>query len=80
MSLSRQERILLHKKSQAPHTGVGTPSNLEGKDGDTAYRRLPGVGIVHYIKRDGEWQALSSTDRMPAERSQYEFLEVLDPV
>ena len=69
MSLSRQERILLHKKSQAPHTGVGTPSNLEGKDGDTAYRRLPGVGIVHYIKRDGEWQALSSTDRMPAKRS-----------
>jgi len=69
MALSRQERILLHKKSQSPHTGVGAPSNLEGKDGETAYRRLPGVGTVHYIKRDGEWQALSSTDRMPAKRS-----------
>ena len=69
MSLSRQERILLHKKAQTPLTGEGAPSKLDGKEGDVAYRRLSGVGIVHYIKRNGEWQALSSTDKMPAERA-----------
>jgi len=69
MALTRQERILLHKKAQTPLTGVGAPSKLDGKDGDVAYRRLSGVGVVHYIKRNGEWQALSSTDKMPAERA-----------
>jgi hypothetical protein len=68
MALSRQERLLLHKKAGVPISGRGAPSNEDGKEGETAYRTLSGVGTVHYIKKNGEWQALSSTDRMPAER------------
>ena len=68
MALSRQERLLHHKKAGVPISGRGAPSKDDGKEGDVAYRTLSGVGVVHYIKRNGEWQALSSTDKMPAER------------
>ena len=69
MSFSKEERRLIHKKAQQPLMGNGVPSNLDGKENDVAYRRIPNKGIVHYVKRDGEWQALSSTDSLPAERS-----------
>ena len=68
MSFSKEERRLIHKKAQQPLMGNGVPSNLDGKENDIAYRRVPNKGIVHYVKRDGEWQALSSTDSLPAER------------
>ena len=69
MSFSKEERRLIHKKAQQPLMGNGVPSNLDGKENDVAYRRIPNKGIVHYVKRDGEWQALSSTDSLPAERN-----------
>jgi len=69
MSFSKEERRLIHKKAQQPFTGNGVPSNLDGKENDIAYRRISNKGIVHYVKRDGEWQALSSTESLPAERS-----------
>ena len=69
MSYTKEERRLIHKKAQQPLMGNGVPSNLDGKENDIAYRRVPNKGIVHYVKRDGEWQALSSTDSLPAERS-----------
>ena len=69
MSFSKEERRLIHKKAQQPLMGNGVPSNLDGKENDIAYRRIPNKGIVHYVKRDGEWQALSSTDSLPTERS-----------
>ena len=69
MSFSKEERRLIHKKAQQPLMGNGVPSNLDGKENDVDYRRIPNKGSVHYVKRDGEWQALSSTDSLPAERN-----------
>ena len=68
MALTREERRLLHQKSQQPTFGSGKPNSREGNDGDISFRKVEGSGTVQYLKEGGDWTAISSTGEMPAVR------------
>ena len=69
MALTREERKLLHQKSNQPTLGSGVPNSREGNEGDVAYRNVKGSGVVQYLKTNNEWVAVSSSGEMPAVRS-----------
>lgn len=68
MPLTREERKLLHQKSQQPTFGSGKPDSREGSDGDISFRKVEGSGTVQYLKEGNDWTAISSTGEMPAIR------------
>jgi hypothetical protein len=68
MALNREERKLLHQKSQQPTFGSGKPDSREGSDGDISFRKVEGSGTVQYLKENNDWTAISSTGEMPAIR------------
>ena len=68
MALTREERKLLHQKSQQPTFGSGKPDSREGSDGDISFRKVEGSGTVQYLKENNDWTAISSTGEMPAIR------------
>ena len=68
MALTREERKLLHQKSQQPTFGSGKPDSREGSDGDISFRKVEGSGTVQYLKEGNDWTAISSTGEMPAIR------------
>ena len=68
MTLTREERKLLHQKSKQPTSGTGKPDAREGKDGDISYRKIEGSGTVQYVKQNGDWIAIGSSGEMPAVR------------
>ena len=70
MPLNREERKLLHQKSNQPTFGSGKPDKNSGNEGDIAYRKVQGSGTVQYLKQDGDWIALSSSGDKPQVRSQ----------
>ena len=69
MALSRQERKLLHQKSNQPTLGSGVPNSREGNEGDVAYRNVKGSGVVQFLKTNNEWVAISSSGEMPKART-----------
>ena len=70
MALTRDERKLLHQKSNQPTFGSGKPDKSSGNEGDVSYRKIQGSGTVQYLKQDGNWVAVSSSGEMPPVRSQ----------
>jgi len=46
MALTREERKLLHQKSQQPTFGSGKPDSRDGNDGDISFRKVEGSGTV----------------------------------
>jgi len=68
MALTREERKLLHQKSQQPTFGSGKPDSRDGNDGDISFRKVEGSGTVQYLKENNDWTAISSTGEMPAIR------------
>ena len=68
MSLSKEERKLLHQKSQQPTFGRGKPDGLQGHDGDISYRDIEGSGTVSYLKKGNDWLAISASGEMPPVR------------
>lgn len=68
MSLSNEERKLIHQKSQQPTFGRGKPDNLQGNDGDISYRDVEGSGTVSYLKKGNEWLAIAASGEMPPVR------------
>jgi len=68
MALTREERKLLHQKSQQPTFGSGKPDSREGSDGDISFRKVEGSGTVQYLKENNDWTAISSTGEMPVMR------------
>ena len=68
MALTREERKLLHHKSQRPTFGSGVPSNRDGSDGDITFRKIEGYGTVQYLKEGNSWKAISSSGIMPTTR------------
>tara|TARA_R100001443_G_scaffold570_2_gene2336 strand:- start:1837 stop:3591 length:1755 start_codon:yes stop_codon:yes gene_type:complete len=69
MALTREERKLLHQKSNQPTLGSGVPNSREGNEGDVAYRNVKGSGVVQYLKTNNEWVAVSSSGEMPQTRT-----------
>jgi len=69
MALNRQERKLLHQKSNQPTLGSGVPNSREGNEGDVAYRNIKGSGVVQFLKTNNEWVAISSSGEMPKART-----------
>ena len=69
MGLNRQERKLLHQKSNQPTLGSGVPNSREGNEGDVAYRNIKGSGVVQFLKTNNEWVAISSSGEMPKTRT-----------
>ena len=69
MGLNRQERKLLHQKSNQPTLGSGVPNSREGNEGDVAYRNIKGSGVVQFLKTNNEWVAISSSGEMPKART-----------
>tara|TARA_R100001015_G_C4625862_1_gene184563 strand:- start:812 stop:2176 length:1365 start_codon:yes stop_codon:yes gene_type:complete len=69
MPLSREERKLLHQKSKQPTFGVNEPDSREGHDGDISFRKVENAGTVQYVKRNGDWLAMSSSGNMPMGRT-----------
>ena len=65
MSLTREERKLLHQKSKEPTFGSGKPDSSQGLEGDLSYRKISGSGTVQYIKQSHEWVPMSSSGTMP---------------
>ena len=65
MSLTREERKLLHQKSQQPTFGSGKPNDDDGFNGDISYRKVEGSGTVQYLKENNSWTAISSSGEMP---------------
>ena len=65
MALTREERKLLHQKSQQPTFGSGKPDSRVGRDGDISFRKVEGSGTVQYLKENNDWIAISSTGKMP---------------
>jgi len=65
MALTREERKLLHQKSQQYTFGIGKPDSREGNDGDMSFRTVEGSGTVQYLKQNNNWIAISSTGKMP---------------
>ena len=65
MSLTREERKLLHQKSKQPTFGTGKPDNKEGNEGDISFRKIEGSGTVEYVKQNNEWVAIASSGEMP---------------
>ena len=68
MPLSKEERKLLHQKSQQPTFGTGKPDGLQGHDGDISYRDVEGSGTVSYLKKGNEWLAIAASGEMPPVR------------
>ena len=68
MALTREERKLLHQKSQQPTFGSGKPDSREGYDGDISFREVEGSGTVEYVKQNNNWVAVASSGEMPAIR------------
>ena len=68
MSLTREERKLLHQKSKQPTFGSGKPDNKQGNEGDISFRQVEGSGTVEYVKTNGEWVAVASSGEMPTVR------------
>ena len=69
MPLSREERKLLHQKSKQPTFGINEPDSREGHDGDISFRKVENAGTVQYVKRNGDWLAISSSGNMPMGRT-----------
>lgn len=69
MPLTREERKLLHQKSKQPTFGVNEPDSREGHDGDISFRKVENAGTVQYVKRNGDWLAMSSSGNMPMGRT-----------
>ena len=65
MALTREERKLLHRKSQQATFGIGKPNDNDGFNGDISYRKIEGSGTVQYLKEDDSWKAISSSGEMP---------------
>ena len=68
MGLTREERQLLHQKSTQPTFGNGKPDSNQGNEGDIAYRKVEGSGLVQYVKQNGSWVAVGSQGDMPETR------------
>ena len=68
MPLTREERKLLHQKGKQPTFGVNEPDSREGYDGDVSFRQVENSGTVQYVKRNGDWLAMSSSGNMPSTR------------
>jgi hypothetical protein len=68
MPLTREERKLLHQKGKQPTFGVNEPDSREGYDGDISFRQVENSGTVQYVKRNGDWLAMSSSGTMPSTR------------
>ena len=68
MPLTREERKLLHQKGKQPTFGLNEPDSREGYDGDISFRQVENSGTVQYVKRNGDWLAMSSSGTMPATR------------
>tara|TARA_R110000823_G_scaffold268481_8_gene388359 strand:- start:348 stop:1109 length:762 start_codon:yes stop_codon:yes gene_type:complete len=61
MSMSPEERRLIHQKGQQPTYGIGKPESAFGKEGDISYRKID-KQTVQFLKQDGEWVEISSSD------------------
>lgn len=61
MSMSPEERRLIHQKGQQPTYGTGVPEENSGSDGDISYRKV-GKETIQYLKQDGKWVEVSSSD------------------
>jgi len=68
MPLTREERKLLHQKGKQPTFGLNEPDSREGYDGDISFRQVENSGTVQYVKRNGDWLAMSSSGTMPSTR------------
>lgn len=60
-SMTKEERRLLHHKAQQPTYGVGAPDASTGQEGDISYRKV-GRFTIQYLKQDGKWVEVSSSD------------------
>ena len=52
MTMTRQERVSLHKKQERLQVGSGTPSATDLKEGVPVLRSTP-EGVVEYVKHRG---------------------------
>ena len=52
MGMTRHERVSLHKKQERIHIRAGAPVVTELEEGVPVIRRVPGEGLVEFI-RDG---------------------------
>ena len=50
--MTRSERVNLHKKQERAHVSDGSPSISDLQEGVPVIRRVPGEGLVEFI-RDG---------------------------
>ena len=52
MGMTRAERVNLHKKQERIHVRTGAPAISDLQEGVPVIRRVPGKGLVEFI-RDG---------------------------
>ena len=63
MGMTRQERVNLHKKQERIHIRTGAPVITELQEGVPVIRRVPGEGLVEFI-RDGNAMYKKLLDRI----------------
>ena len=61
MTMTPEERRLLHQKGQNPTYGTGVPEDGFGLDGDLSFRKV-GKQTIQYLKQDGVWVEVSVSD------------------
>ena len=59
MTMTPEERRLIHQKGQQPTYGSGSPNPNDGKNGDIYFGKV-GDEVVQYVKQDGKWVQVSS--------------------
>ena len=59
MSLKKRVKRLENVKGKTTRVGVGTPTSLEGKNGDIHVRETP-TGVALFGKLNGRWHKFSS--------------------
>ena len=59
MSLKKRVKRLENVKGKSSRAGVGTPTSLEGKNGDIHVRETP-TGVALFAKINGRWHKFSS--------------------
>tara|TARA_R100000951_G_C2486017_1_gene132994 strand:- start:33 stop:224 length:192 start_codon:yes stop_codon:yes gene_type:complete len=63
MGMTRQERVGLHKKQERTSISSGAPTIGELREGVPVIRRVPGEGLVEFI-RDGNAMYKKLLDRI----------------
>ena len=59
MSIKNRVKRLENVKGKTTRVGVGTPTSLEGKNGDIHVRETP-TGVALFAKINGRWHKFSS--------------------